>query len=54
VRQLKTPFVGREERRRLEEIGRLLDGYLKEYQVRQERVLLNVPPAVVRYLRFGR
>jgi phospholipid N-methyltransferase len=53
VRQLKTPFVGREERRRLEEIGRLLDGYLKAYQVRQERVLLNVPPAVVRYLRFG-
>jgi phospholipid N-methyltransferase len=52
VRQLKTPFVGREERRRLGEIGRLLDGYLKAYEVRQEHVLLNVPPAVVHYLRF--
>jgi hypothetical protein len=50
---LKAPFVGRAERGRLDEIGRLLEGYLKAYQVRQERVLLNVPPAVVHYLRFG-
>ena len=53
VRQLKAPFVGRDERRRLEEIGRLIDGFLQAYQVGQEQVLLNVPPATVRYLRFS-
>jgi phospholipid N-methyltransferase len=52
VRQLKTPFVDRRERRRLFRVGRVMRGYIQDYQVRRERILMNVPPATVRHLRF--
>ena len=52
VRQLKTPFVNRQERRRLRHVGRIVGKYIREYQVRHKRVLVNVPPATVRHLRF--
>jgi phospholipid N-methyltransferase len=52
VRQLKAPFVGRGERRRLVRIGWLLGRFVRAHQVRRERVLLNVPPATVRQLRL--
>ncbi|MCS6851855.1 MAG: methyltransferase domain-containing protein [Gemmataceae bacterium] len=50
IRQLKTPFVGRRERRRLYRIGRLVGRYIESYQVRREQVFMNVPPAIVRHL----
>ncbi len=50
IRQLKTPFSGRRERRRLYRVGRLVGNYIKAYQVRRQQVLMNVPPAVVRHL----
>jgi phospholipid N-methyltransferase len=50
VRQLKTPFVNRRERRRLYRVGRVVDRYIHNYQVRREQVLMNVPPAIVRHL----
>lgn len=50
IRHLKTPFSGRRERRRLYRVGRLVGGYIRAFQVRRERVLMNVPPAVVRHL----
>jgi phospholipid N-methyltransferase len=50
VRQLKTPFVNRRERRRLFRVGRVVNRYIRAYQVRRERVLVNVPPAIVRHL----
>lgn len=50
VRQLKTPFSNRRERRRLFGVGRLVDRYIRAYQVRRQRVLVNVPPAIVRHL----
>jgi phosphatidylethanolamine/phosphatidyl-N-methylethanolamine N-methyltransferase len=52
VRQLKTPFVDRRERRRLFRVGRVMRGYIRDYQIRRERIFINVPPATVRYLRF--
>lgn len=52
VRQLKTPFVDRRERRRLFRVGRVMRGYIRDYQVRRERIFINVPPATVRHLRF--
>jgi len=52
VRQLKAPFVGKRERRRLFRVGRLCDQYIRAYQVRREPVFMNVPPAIVRQLRL--
>src|SRR2546423_7803221 len=52
VRQLKTPFVGRAERRRLLKVGRVVDRYIRNYQIGRKRILINVPPATVRRLRF--
>src|SRR5438270_9863828 len=52
VRQLKTPFVGREERRRLLKVGRVVQRYIRNYQIGRKRILINVPPAMVRRLRF--
>jgi phospholipid N-methyltransferase len=50
IRQLKTPFVNRRERRRLYRVGRLVGDYIQAHQVRRQRVFMNVPPAVVRTL----
>jgi phospholipid N-methyltransferase len=52
VRQLKAPFVDRRERRRLFRVGRVVGGYVRAYQVRRERVFMNVPPAIVRHLQL--
>ena len=52
IRQLKTPFSDRRERRRLYRVGRVVGRYIRTYQVRRERVLMNMPPAVVRHLRL--
>jgi len=50
IRQLKTPFVNRRERRRLYRIGRVIGEYIRDYQIRRQKVLINVPPAIVRHL----
>jgi phospholipid N-methyltransferase len=50
IRQLKTPFVGRRERRRLYRVGRVVGDYNSDYQVRRQKVLINFPPAIVRHL----
>ena len=52
IRQLKTPFCNRRERRRLYRVGRLVGGYIRSYQVRRQRILINVPPAIVRHLQL--
>jgi phospholipid N-methyltransferase len=52
IRQLKTPFSNRRERRRLYRIGRVVGDYIRAYQVRRQRVFMNVPPAVVRHLKL--
>jgi phospholipid N-methyltransferase len=50
VRQLKTPFVDRQERRRLRRVGRVVNWYIRDCQVRRQRIFINVPPATVRHL----
>jgi phospholipid N-methyltransferase len=52
VRRLKAPFVSRSERRRLFRVGRVVGRFIRDHEVRRERVFLNVPPAVVRHLRL--
>jgi phospholipid N-methyltransferase len=52
IRQLKTPFANRRERRRLYRVGRVVGQYIGAYQFRRQHVLMNVPPAIVRHLRF--
>jgi phosphatidylethanolamine/phosphatidyl-N-methylethanolamine N-methyltransferase len=52
IRQLTTPFVNRHERGRLARIGRVVDHYIRSYEFRRQRVLINVPPAIVRHLQL--
>ncbi|HEV8058937.1 MAG TPA: methyltransferase [Gemmataceae bacterium] len=52
IRQLKTPFCRRSERRRLSQVGRIVGNYIRRFQVRQQQVPFNVPPALVHHLRF--
>src|SRR5260370_7262488 len=47
VRQLKTPFVGREERRRLLKAGRASNHSIPTYQIGHNRIPINAPPAPV-------
>ncbi len=52
IRELKTPFVGRDERRRLSGVGQVVTEYVRKYQVRCQRIFINVPPATARHLCF--
>jgi phosphatidylethanolamine/phosphatidyl-N-methylethanolamine N-methyltransferase len=52
LRQLKTPFVNRRERRRLFRLGRVVNSYVRDFQIFRERIYINVPPATVRHLRL--
>jgi phospholipid N-methyltransferase len=52
VRQLKWPLVDRRERRRLFRVGRVMRGYIRDFQYRREQIFINVPPATVRHLRL--
>ncbi len=54
IRQMKMPFVSEAERARLVQLTHYLEGKIRRYQVGEEIVFLNVPPAVARHLRFGR
>jgi phospholipid N-methyltransferase len=52
LRQLKTPFVNRRERRRLFRVARVVGRYIRNHQIRRERIFINLPPAIVRQLRL--
>src|SRR5262249_56027445 len=52
MRTLKTPFVNRTERRRLLRVGRVVGHYIRDAQIRRERIFINVPPATVRHPRL--
>jgi phospholipid N-methyltransferase len=52
IRQLKSPFVNRRERRRLYGVGRVVERYLRDFQIRRQQVWFNFPPAYARHLRF--
>jgi phospholipid N-methyltransferase len=52
LQRLRFPFVNRRERRRLFRIARVVGRYVRNHEVRHERVFMNVPPAIVRHLRL--
>jgi phospholipid N-methyltransferase len=52
VRELQAPFVSLGERRRLRRVARVVGRYVRDHQVRRERIFINVPPAIVRQLRL--
>jgi phospholipid N-methyltransferase len=54
IRALKTPFVAAGERERLTTLSRILDEKVRRYQVGEDVVLMNVPPAVARHFCFGK
>jgi phosphatidylethanolamine/phosphatidyl-N-methylethanolamine N-methyltransferase len=53
VRKLKSPFVSKRERQRLRCLERVVGGYIKGHEFRHQPILANIPPAIVRHLRFG-
>lgn len=53
IRNLKMPLVPRLERERLAALGAYLDDKIRSFQVAEDVVLWNVPPAVARHFRFG-
>jgi phospholipid N-methyltransferase len=52
IRELKSPFVGRDERKRLSGVAGIVTEYVNKYQVSCQRIFVNVPPATARHLRF--
>jgi phospholipid N-methyltransferase len=52
VRPFQMPFVGQAARRRLRGVSRVTGVFIRSFQVSQRLVLGNVPPAIVRHLRF--
>jgi phospholipid N-methyltransferase len=53
VKQMKMPFVRQSERERLVQLTAYLDAKFKRYQIGEEVVVMNVPPALARHIRFG-
>jgi phospholipid N-methyltransferase len=52
IRHLKALCVGPAERRHLHVLGRFLERRIAAHEFRHDIVMLNVPPAVARHLRF--
>jgi phosphatidylethanolamine/phosphatidyl-N-methylethanolamine N-methyltransferase len=53
IRPLKASLSSRAERERLRGIGRVMGKFLADYEIRRDRVLVNVPPAWVHHVRVG-
>jgi phosphatidylethanolamine/phosphatidyl-N-methylethanolamine N-methyltransferase len=51
VRDVKRLFVSEEERQRLDAIAEVTAAYIRRHQFRENRVYVNIPPAVARHLR---
>lgn len=52
IRELTTPFGSKEYKRRTQAVEKVLDTYVQRYQFKKETIFLNIPPAVIRYLRL--
>ena len=52
IRALKMPLVKEKERRRLTTLTHFLEAKIRQHQIGEEIVLLNMPPAVARHLQF--
>jgi len=54
IRDLKRLLASRPERRRLRVLGKFLQRRIRAFQIGEDRVFLNVPPAVARHFCFQR
>ena len=54
IRNVKTAVVTPKERQRLRVLGRFLDRRIRAFQIDQQWVFLNIPPAVARHFCFQR
>jgi phosphatidylethanolamine/phosphatidyl-N-methylethanolamine N-methyltransferase len=54
IRGLKSAFVSPSERRRLRVLTRFLQRRIRAWQVREQLIFMNVPPAVARHFCFPR
>jgi phosphatidylethanolamine/phosphatidyl-N-methylethanolamine N-methyltransferase len=54
IRGLKSAFVSPSERRRLRVLSRFLQRRIRAWQVHEQWIFMNVPPAVARHLCFPR
>jgi len=50
MRRMKGLVSGRAERRRLRDVGRVMDDALEDHEIRRDRIWVNVPPAWVHHL----
>ncbi len=53
IRNFKAIISSREERKRLQSIGRLLQGELNDWEFDRQLIVANVPPAWVHHLRYA-
>lgn len=53
IRRVKTLLVGDADRQRLQALSTILEAKIRAHQFREDRVYLNVPPAVARHFRFA-
>jgi phosphatidylethanolamine/phosphatidyl-N-methylethanolamine N-methyltransferase len=53
VRPLQKPFVSKQRRTRVAQIAEVVDEFARAYQYDQDIVLVNMPPARIRHLRFS-
>jgi phospholipid N-methyltransferase len=51
IRPMKASLSSRTERERLRGIGRFMNQFLADFEIRRDRVLMNVPPAWVHHVR---
>jgi phospholipid N-methyltransferase len=54
IRGVKKKVVGAADRERLTDLDAYLQVKIRDHQIGQDFVLLNVPPAYARHLRFGK
>ena len=52
VRPLQQPFVGKQRRTRVKQVAEVVEEFARAYQFDQEIVIVNMPPARIRHLRF--
>jgi phosphatidylethanolamine/phosphatidyl-N-methylethanolamine N-methyltransferase len=54
IRPIKMLLVGKKDKKRLHVLSRMLERRIRAHQIGDERVFLNVPPAIARHFRFER
>jgi len=51
IRKVSSPFLKPAERQRMHEVAKVIKKYVDKYRVKDHRIALNIPPAVVHHYR---